>query len=160
VPELNQLVDSKLGELATAKTCGALHQQVLNGIRSMRPEERIKRSLLSILSNPLLGPETLALVTETLAVQRLTLVEQRSLRRHLGSALALGNDGAPLVSALAVTLFAHRPDSAPYLFRLFEQNGKAVGDHPAETLLKAVHMSGYLIYEDRLVSPDGLARTS
>ena len=158
--ELTRYIEESLSAVCEGAECTPVQKQVLKGIRLMRSSQTVKQALMKIMRNPSLDSDALTLAADALAVQRLDAIEQRSLRQRLGRAVVSETKDPDLASALAVTLFAHRPDSGPYLYRTLNRNRKNVGERPAGNLLRAAHLSGHLIYEDRLIYPDGRTRSA
>ena len=90
----------------------------------------INAALLNILRNSALGFEELALATEGLPTQSLITTDFRLLRKRLQSGIAVGASAAPLVAALLLELFAHKPESAPQLLRTLKRKTKHWESNP------------------------------
>jgi hypothetical protein len=137
--------------------CGPIDKPILSELRTVQPDNSIKATLLQIVRNTSIAVDNRALAGEALASNdfHLTTADIRLLQKEFESVLRLGKNGSNLLTALAVTLFVHRPAYAPLLLDDLRRKRKSVGDTARDALLKTTHRFGYVIFADHVIDADG-----
>jgi hypothetical protein len=153
---LAEFVRASLERIARHE-CGPMDKRILGEMRTIQPDNSIKATLLQIVRNASIAADTRALAGEALGSNdfHLTAADIRLLQKQFESMLGLGKNGGNLLTALAVTLFVHRPAYAPLLLDDLRRKRKSVGDTARDALLKTTHRFGYLIFGDHVIDADG-----